>query len=272
MSELTWHQQRMLERYFAQSIKRNPNFPVVLSEGDSWFSFPGHANTIDQLDEMTGHRMSLLRLEESGDTLARITTGTERAELQHLFSIYPIDVLLFSGGGNDVVGPELQNLFTPVPAAGNWRDHIRKDAMDGQFDFIANRYHSLANLRDTERPDCWIITHGYDYVQPDGRPTKYWLWPIPINIVVGPWIKTNLAKVGIVDAQDRRDVIHYLIDRFNDTLQKVASSHDRYVAIDNRGTVADGEWNDELHPSREGFARIAGSFLDVLKAKLPGKF
>src|SRR5262245_24606630 len=135
--------------------------------------------------------MSLLRLESSGDTLANMTTGEERAQLQHFFSIYPIDVLLFSGGGNDVVGPELVNLFDRVPDGANWKDYIRTKAMDGQFDFIANRYHSLADLRDTERKNCWIITHGYDYVRPSGKPTKYWLWPIPILLTLGPWIKNN---------------------------------------------------------------------------------
>ena len=29
---------------------------------------------------------------------------------------------------------------------------------------IANADHSLAQLRDQYQPDCWIITHGYDYV------------------------------------------------------------------------------------------------------------
>ena len=272
MSEITWTQQRMLEQYFAQSIKHFPGKPVVLSEGDSWFSFPGHANTIDWLDELTHHNMSLLRLESSGDTLARMTTGPERAELQHLMTIYPIDVLLFSGGGNDVVGPELQNLFDKVPAGADWRNFIRKKAMDGQFDFIANRYHSLADLRDTTRKNCWIVTHGYDYARPSGHPTKYWLWPIPLNVTVGPWIKNNLMKINITDDATQTEVGHYLIDRFNETLAKVAAAHANYAFIDNRKTLGDNEWNDELHPTRDGFGKIARSFLKVLKEKLPDKF
>jgi len=253
-------------------VKFNPALPVVISEGDSWFSFPAHWNTIDHLDDLTNHRMSLLRLEQSGDTLARMTTGTEREELQHLFSIYPIDVLLFSGGGNDVVGPELQNLFNRVPDGGNWRDFIRQNAMDGQFDFIANRYHSLADLRDTERPNCWIFTHGYDYVRPSGKPTKYWLWPIPINVTVGPWIKNNLAKVNITTEPALTEVVHYLIDRFNETLLKVAAAHDRYHHVDLRGMLGDNDWSDELHPTRDGFRRIAQKFLAGLRDALPVKF
>lgn len=272
MSGLTWTQQRMLEQFFAESIKQFPRLPAVLSAGDSWFSFPGHANTIDDLDEMCQHQMSLLRLEITGETIAAMTTGSHRAKMQHLLSIYPVDALLISSGGNDVIGPELQNLFDNVPEGGDWRDFIRKDAMDGQFDFIANRFHSLANLRDVQRPGCWIVAHGYDYARPSGKPTIYWLWPIPISVTVGPWIKTNLAAVGIVSDQDQTDVVHYLIDRFNEQLQGVAAAHDRFVAIDNRGTLGDDEWSDELHPTRDGFRKIAESFLNVLQEKLPEKF
>src|SRR5688572_10697294 len=104
-------QQRLLEQYFAQSINRNPGFPIVISEGDSWFSFPSHANTIDHLDEMLQRKLSLLRLESSGDTLQRMTSGDQRGRLRHLLTIYKVEVLLFSGGGNDAVGPELLDLL-----------------------------------------------------------------------------------------------------------------------------------------------------------------
>lgn len=272
MADPVWTPRRLQEQYFAQSIKQFPSYPVVLSEGDSWFSFPGHANTIDHLDEMAKRRISLLRLEESGDTLLKMTKGSQRDHLRHLFTIYPIEVFLFSGGGNDVVGSELLDLFDPVPAGGSWKDSIRVEAMELQFRQIADAYHSLAHLRDAYRPDCWIVTHGYGYARPSGKPTKFWLWPVPLNVTVGPWIKANLEKRGIVKAADQKAVVKYLIDRFNGVIRDVAASHQRFAAVDNRGTLTDDDWSDELHPTRAGFKKVARSFLAVLRDKMPGRF
>src|SRR5687767_7198342 len=172
--------QRLLEQYFAQSIRRRPNLPVVISKGDSWFSFPSHANTIDHLDELVQRRMSLLRLEHSGDTLWRMVSGEQRGRLRQLLTIYPVEVLLFSGGGNDIVGPELLDLFDNLVPGQPWQTAMRQTAVDAQFRQIAEAYHTIAELRNHYRPGAWIITHSYDYVRPSGKPTKFWLWPIPI--------------------------------------------------------------------------------------------
>ncbi|MBK5258297.1 MAG: hypothetical protein JJE51_01770 [Thermoanaerobaculia bacterium] len=271
MPDPVWSQRRLLEQYFAQSIRTFPDDPIVISEGDSWFSFPVHANTIDHLDELVKHRISLLRLEESGDTLFRMTAGSQRSKLRHLLTIYDVDALLFSGGGNDAVGPELLDLFDIVPPGESWQDFIIQDAMERQFRLIADAYHSLAHLRDVYRPDCWIVTHGYDYVKPSGKPTTFWLWPIPLSVVAGPWVKSNLEARGILGASQAQ-VVGYLIDRLNETLAEVAAEHERFVAIDNRGLLKANEWSDELHPTRAGFKKIARSFLDVLQEELPDKF
>jgi lysophospholipase L1-like esterase len=44
------------------------------------------------------------------------------------------------------------------------------------------------------------------------------------------------------------------------------------VHVDTPGTLADNEWNDELHPSRKGFQKIAGKFRDQLKLQFPRTF
>lgn len=266
-TDLALNQQRLLEQYFAQSIKHFPNDPVILSEGDSWFSYPGHANTIDHLDDMFHHDISLLRLEKSGDTIHNMTTGSELAQMRHLLTIYDVDALLFSGGGNDVVGPELVDLFTHVPPGDDWRDHITPK-MDFTFQMLEQAYTGIALLRDQYRPNCLIVTHGYAYVQPSGKPTKFWLWPIPLNVTVGPWIRKNLELVGIDTAAAQTEVVKYLIDRFNEMLQKVATNQPRFVALDNRSTLGPNDWSDELHPTRDGFKRIAKSFYDALKKVL----
>jgi hypothetical protein len=263
---------RFQTSHFAKTIKQFPDDPVVLTEGDSWFSFPSHANTIDHIDELLKTRLSLLRLETSGDTLLSMTKGKQRDKVRELFDRYPIDAFLFSGGGNDVVGKELRELFDKVPDGGDWREHIRVEAMDRQYRQIADAYHSLAHLRDAYRPDCWIVTHGYGYANPSGKATKFWLWPIPLNIKRGPWIKQNLEDRGIHKAADQKAVVKYLIDRFNDVVTSVAASHGRFSVVDNRPSLGARDWSDELHPTRAGFRKVASAFVATLREKLPERF
>lgn len=137
-------QQRLLEQYFAQSIKYQHDWPIVLSEGDSWFSFPGHWNTIDHLDDLLNHNVSLLRLEESGDTIANMIGGKQRGQLRRLLTTYPVDALLFSGGGNDVVGHELVDFFTNVPAGDSWPNYLT-DAVEQQFRMLPEQQFDHGN-------------------------------------------------------------------------------------------------------------------------------
>jgi len=53
-----------------QQIRQNPTLPVILTEGDSRFSFPLHSNVIDHLRRLG--RFNVLRLEKSGDHLLRM--------------------------------------------------------------------------------------------------------------------------------------------------------------------------------------------------------
>jgi hypothetical protein len=89
--------------------RRNAGFPVVVSEGDSWFDYPFYLNTIDLIDdqELFAH----LRLEASGDTV-RNMIGTDDA-IANLRTVVEDErplFVLFSGGGNDL-SAEAARLF-----------------------------------------------------------------------------------------------------------------------------------------------------------------
>jgi hypothetical protein len=44
------------------------------------------------------------------------------------------------------------------------------------------------------------------------------------------------------------------------------------VRVETLGTLAENEWNDELHPSRKGFQKIAGKFREKLHEQFPETF
>jgi lysophospholipase L1-like esterase len=262
---LTWKMKRQLEQFFFESIQDHPNWPIVISEGDSWFSFPIHANTIDDLDEMAQHKMSLLRLEQSGDKALRIIGGSQKAKLADLLKRYKVNALLFSGGGNDVVGEDLLPLLNQWQAGMTWQQCINETTTKARFDRLQSAYLDLVHLRNENRPNCLIYIHGYDWAIPSGQGATMW------GIKVGPWMKQYLVQKGINDAADQKAIIHELLRRFNAMLDGIAINP-KVVRVQTLGTLAENEWNDELHPSREGFQKIAGKFREKLHEQFPDTF
>ena len=264
-TNLTWGQKRKLLKYFEPSIKGHPQWPVIICEGDSWFSFPIHKNTIDFLDDMCNRKISLLRLEASGDKALRIIGGKQKIKLASYLKRYPVNALLFSGGGNDVVGADLLPLLNQKLPGMTWRDCINQATTDGRFARLRSAYLDLIHLRNENRPSCRIYTHGYDWSTPTGKGTSMW------GIKVGPWMKPNLEKKGITDPADQQSIIRELLQRFQTMLQSLAQEPD-FVVVPTIGTLAPNEWNDELHPTRKGFEKIAEKFRAALKKQFPQTF
>ena len=105
-----------------------------------------------------------------------------------------------------------------------------------------------------------ILVHGYDYAVADGRGFLCGWGPLP-----GPWLEPGFRQKGYASIQDRLAIVREMIDRFNAMLLSVASlpefKHVKYVDL--RQTLSSGAdykdwWADELHPSRQGFAAVAG--------------
>lgn len=104
-------------------------------------------------------------------------------------------------------------------------------------------------------------------------------WPVIISegeakmwgIKVGPWMRPNLEAKGITDGEDQRQIIHWLLGRFHELLAAIAQQAD-VTLVPTVGTLAKSDWNDELHPTRKGFEKIAGKFRTELKKQFPGTF
>ena len=77
---------RSWTRDFERSVRDNPEWPVLVSGGDSWFSYPEEPNVIDLLDDPTGEGRqrdwSLLRLENGSDELTTALSAGHRGELR----------------------------------------------------------------------------------------------------------------------------------------------------------------------------------------------
>ena len=81
----------------------------------------------------------------------------------------PWDVLLFSGGGNDIVDNPMalwiRDWNPVVPAA----EHIHQTRFDAALALVRAGYEDLIALRNDLSPGTHLVFQGYDFAMPDGR-------------------------------------------------------------------------------------------------------
>ena len=269
MPDPTLDQQRRLVKYYVASLKKHPSWPKIISEGDSWFSFPPqiHPSVIDVLDRGANRRLRLLRLEKNGDKALRIVGGKQKKFLGKILRKHGAEALLFSGGGNDTVGDDLDGLLRKKTPTMTWEACIHKEAVKDRIMALRGAYRDIVRLRNDNSPNCRIYFHSYDYAVPDGRGARLW------GIKFGPWMKDDLEDKGIRDPDDQKQIIRWILDRFDEMVQDVVKKSSNVVYVETLNTLTHPEdWNDELHPSRGGFRKIAQKFRDKLKDQFPATF
>jgi hypothetical protein len=104
--------------------------------------------------------------------------------------------------------------------------------------------------------------HGYDYGVPDGRGFGGGFLggfgPLP-----GPWLAPSYERKGIEPMGEGRRLTADLLDRYNEMLRGLTErpgfEHVRYVDLRRTLQSRDhtDDWANELHPTRDGFTRIA---------------
>jgi hypothetical protein len=255
---------------FAASIKQFPQRLVLITEGDSWFSYPLNVNIADCIEMMSD--FSMLRLEHNGDDAREIMgAGSDQLEkLEYYLENYPVDALLMSAGGNDLVAGELEKFVDKKVDGATWQSSIKVAMLAAVLDDIVAAYERLLDARDALRPQCLIVAHSYCYFQPTGRRATG-----PFGLLhAGPWMRPVLIARGIDPDTEGRDLARYLVDELHARLMALSASRPRFVVVDMRAAlpVDDVHWADEIHPSGTGFRRLADTcWRRVLKAQFPGR-
>jgi hypothetical protein len=261
---------RPKQAVFAASIRQFPKRLVLITEGDSWFSYPLNVNIADCIEMMSD--FSMLRLEHNGDDAREIMgAGSEQLrKLKYYLKNYPIDALLMSAGGNDLVAGELKKFVARKANGAVWKSAIDLGKLTSVLDDIVVAYTRLLDARDALRPQCVIVAHSYCYFQPTGRKATG-----PFGLLhAGPWMRPVLVARGIDPDTEGRDLARYLVDELHARLAALAESRPRFRVIDMRSAlpVDDVHWADEIHPSGTGFRLLADKcWRPVLQAQFPGR-
>lgn len=245
----------------------------LVAEGDSWFDYPW-ADIIQLLEDV--HGFDVESVAHKGDTIedmaysaGQLETLTRRLEKLLRRNVIPRAILL-SGGGNDVAGADFRMLLNheASPVAG-LNQRVLSGVIDERIRFayatiIAGVTHVCESKLQRKIP---ILLHGYDYPVPDGQ--GFWGgW----YLLPGPWLEPGFRSKGYSAMERRLEVTRELIDKLNLMLQDLATQplFDHVKYVDLRGTLAtDGAsykrwWDNELHPSKEGFRAITARLASAI--------
>jgi len=218
-------------------------------------------------------RANILRLERNGDEAISMLLGKQRAVLIDLLTEFKeqLDVLLFSGGGNDIVGKgDIEVLLNRRKPGMAWSDCINHTRFNRKLGQIRAAYQDLLDLRRDYCPECTIITHGYDWPIPGDQPGVFFYGAIK----TGPWMHPFMQAKEINNPREQRAIAKYFIDRFNDMLAELArqaQNRKGFVYVDLRGKLRMNEWLNEIHPKSRGFGKLAteldAAIVEALRAR-----
>ncbi len=247
--------------------------PIVLSEGDSWFSTPLYYNLVDWLEAEAPHAL-FMRLEASGDLATRMFRGGNLKVLESRLKNLEFDALLISAGGNDFVDEFLKRLFS---SAQRMTPRSALDAVvkSGRYEEVLKAYRRGLDTALTARPELKIITHTYDYPRLMGQEAKLTVEAIGLAALfkrsVGDWIARHIGHV-LPSEDEQREFVRLLIDQFvARVLDPLKIEYGAALTIvDFRGALdSDADWNDEMHPTGAAFRRLASNLRAALRTALP---
>ena len=220
----------------------------VVAEGDSWFQYPILLDdVVDQL--FRDPDLAIFCLSGAGDTLADMIS---QGEIVPAIRSERPSVFMLSAGGNDMVGGgRLARMLQPFDPS--LQPEAYPNSLFERFEAeLEDGYRSLIGRLTAGFPDLTVLIHGYDYALPGKG---------------GDWLATPMSEIGITEGALQRRIVRVLIDRFNRTLERIEADHPgRVIHVDGRGKVgSDRFWDDELHPTDQGYARVAVEFRAAIR-------
>lgn len=254
---------------FAQMRYNFPNRVTIISEGDSWFAYPPKwllagkpANLIDHISEWTQQKANFFSMASNGDEAVDMISGKQKHQLVDKLRWHtkaknrkPVDLLLFSGGGNDVVGEnDFERFIKPYKKSyTTGKQCVNLPRLKRKAKQISLAYQELLDIRDHYSPNTVVITHTYDYPYPSLTGGEF----LGGLIKTKAWMKRFMDDANIKEAL-QADVIRTFMDSLAEGILKITQSNSGFIVVDSRGTMTgQQEWLNEIHPTSDGFKAIA---------------
>ena len=252
----------------------------IVSEGDSWFAYPKKwllfgppSNIIDYLSDWTFRKANFYNMASNGEEAVNILSGEQKHELIEILRWHekakgrrPVDLLLFSGGGNDVAGEnDFERFIDPDTSyrGVDIKHFIDMDRLSRKSKQISLAYQELIDIRDYYSPNTVIVGHTYDYPIPSGG-AKF----LGGLIETESWMKKYMDKIKI-PKELQADVLRVFIDQLAEDLLSISDPDKNVHIIDTRGTLLEKNWLNEMHPNSEGFKYISNVMFGKIRELFP---
>ena len=182
----------------------------------------------------------------------------------------PPKVVIFSGGGNDIV-KFLPCVLKRVEASQNLpcMDHnkLNDDNICAVLRILECGYREwLYKAKKIVGGKTRILIHGYDYCVPNGKGRTI----LGGLTVAGPWLEHRFEGRGHTNQKYNTETIQTLLDRINDEVLKgldctQTGGVKNVTYVNLRGILSNGPdyrewWDDELHPTIPGYRKLAKQF------------
>ncbi|WP_448549674.1 hypothetical protein [Thalassotalea fusca] len=266
---------------FLLMMERFPERLNIVSEGDSWFAYPPKwiiagkpSNLISHISKWTKKKANFYSMASNGDEAVDMVSGKQKHKLVDILRWHtkksnrkPIDLLLFSGGGNDIVGNSDFERFLNSDGASytTAEECVNISRLDRKVKQIGLAYQELLDIRDHYSPDTVVITHTYDYPYPSLTGGVF----LGGLIKTKAWMKRFMDEVNIKE-ELQADVIKIFMEKIGEELLSISANRDRFIVVESRGTLnGKKEWLNEIHPTSDGFKAIAELIFDKMKEKFP---
>lgn len=262
-----------------------------LAEGDSWFTIGSlnPARNSNLLFEMVFRRTAcVVNCAYPGDELRKMVQMNRDPRFASLLAGRAArhwDALLLSAGGNDLIAalawmgdavPRCQRLLLKP---GEWGDpalgparYVCDEGWQTFARYLKENLRLLVELRD-RGPSSGVPLFMHGYAVPMPRPAG-------AGLGLGPWLWPALRACGIPQ-QDDFGLAQVLIGRLAAVLAECAADASTYpnlhvfdstviplrpASAHSRG--ASGDWVNEIHLTRRGYAKIAGPWSAAIESTL----
>jgi len=246
---------------------------VMFAQGDSWFDYPLNGNAISltstdiiaQLQGMGTTNPVIANIAHYGEAS---TDEMGLPKQQRMIELLrdpsnwlgrgKPDAILFSAGGNDIVGDQFC-IFLGYASAGE--PGLEDQRFQEALGIVEASYNDLFAFRDLYAPGVPVFAHCYDFPLPTGTPAG----------CLGPWLKPSLDYAGWNFTQGTAICRDALL-AFRTLLQGLAAdAANLFFLVDTQGVLDASDWANELHPYPPGFSKLAAKFVDALRVVFPGR-
>ena len=240
----------------------------ILIEGDSWVSHPQLHNLSRALDYDGNGDYGILNVASPGAT-AHEVFHRKSSSLRRLHRVlttsrfgFTFDMILFSAGGNDIVGPEIREfLLHKKDNPGKYGiELIDDEKFNAVIDHIIDDYRRIMDaIRSSSTNEYTpVITHTYCNLVPRKIGTHFG----DIMFTRG-WVARYMEEdKGITDSDEQQEIIREMLVRFHNGVVDLQQEYYNFLAVDTLATLSvkgvpdTTLFHDEIHPNLKGFKKV----------------